>query len=434
MFSYPDIDQKILDIAIQKEAYLQPVFAKIDDISEANQYKVLSAFQKNKVAEADFNASSGYGYNELGRDTLERVYADVFHTEDALVRPQITCGTHALYLALSANLLPGDELLFLSGKPYDSLEKSIGITDSPLSLKEQGISYRIVDLKEAMPIAAEDADAFDNAVKSSQFDFDAIAGAVNEHTKIAYIQRSKGYVNRPSFCIDEIKEVIDFVKGIRSDIIVMVDNCYGEFTDVLEPSDVGADLTVGSLIKNPGGGLAPMGGYITGRAELIERCAFRLTAPGLGKEVGGSLGILKSLFHGLSLAPKVVSEALKNAHFAAAMFEHYGFSCAPSWNEKHGCIVEAIDFNDPEKLKTFCETIQAASYVDSYVRPEAWDMPGYQDQVIMASGAFISGSSIELSADGPMREPYTAFFQGGLTYEHGKYAILKALSNILQLI
>ncbi len=425
MFHYPDIDPSILEIAEQKEDELKPVFSKLEEISEANQFKILSAFQKNKVEEADFNPSSGYGYNELGREKLEKVYADVFHTEDALVRPQITCGTHALYLALSANLLPGDELLFISGKPYDSLEKSIGIADSPLSLKEQGISYKIVELTEA-------AYSSDPASKNaSLFHFAGIAEAICEKTKIVYIQRSKGYINRPSFCYEEMKEVISFVKEQKSDVIVMVDNCYGEFTDVNEPSDAGADLCVGSLIKNPGGGLAPMGGYIAGKEDLIERCAFRLTAPGLGKEVGGSLGSLKSMFQGLSLAPKVVSEALKNAHFAAAMFEHYGFQCAPKWNEKHGCIVEAIDMNDPEKLKIFCETIQAASYVDSYVRPEAWDMPGYQDQVIMASGAFISGSSIELSADGPMRPPYTVFFQGGLTYEHGKYAILKSLQNML---
>ena len=414
MFSYPDIDESILSAAKKAESDLEPVFARISEISEANQYKVLKAFQKNRVDEADFNTSSGYGYNELGRETLERVYADVFHTEDALVRPQITCGTHALYLALSANLLPGDELLFISGKPYDSLEKSIGITESPGSLKEQGISWKITDLR-----------------TDSSFDFDAISKAVSDRTRIVYIQRSKGYVNRRSFCFEELKEVIRFVKQIRSDLIVFVDNCYGEFTDVLEPSDAGADICVGSLIKNPGGGLAQMGGYIVGRADLIERCAFRLTAPGLGKEVGGSSGALKPMFQGLSLAPKVVCEALKNAHFAAAMFGQYGFPCSPSWNEKHGCIVEAIDFEDPEKLKIFCETIQASSYVDSFVRPEAWDMPGYQDPVIMASGAFVSGSSIELSADGPMRAPYTAFFQGGLTYEHGKYAILKSLQNLL---
>lgn len=414
MFQYPDIKPELIELAGRKEAELSEVFARLSDISEANQYKVLSAFQKNHVAEADFNQSSGYGYNELGREKLEQVYADIFHTEDALVRSQITCGTHALYLALSANLLPGDELLFISGKPYDSLEKSIGITESPMSLKEQGITHRIVELKEDF-----------------SFDFEAIKNALNENTKIVYIQRSKGYLNRPSFTCPQIAEAIRFVKEEKPEAILMVDNCYGEFTDLTEPTDHGADLCVGSLIKNPGGGLAPIGGYLTGRADLIERCAFRLTAPGLGKEVGGSLGTLKSFYQGLSLAPKVVCEALKNAHFAAAMFEHFGFPCLPKAGETHGCIVEAIDFNDPEKLRIFCETIQASSYVDSYVRPEAWDMPGYQDPVIMASGAFISGSSIELSADGPMRPPFTAFFQGGLTYEHGKYAILSALNRIL---
>lgn len=414
MFQYPDIDPELIRLAEEKEAELSGIFSEIADISEANQYKVLSAFQKNKIAEADFNTSSGYGYNELGREHLEQVYSDIFHTEDALVRSQITCGTHALYLALSANLLPGDELLFISGKPYDSLEKSIGITESPLSLKEQGITWKIIDLKEDFT-----------------FDFETISESINEKTKIVYIQRSKGYVNRPSFSVAQIAEAIQFVKEKKPEVLVMVDNCYGEFTDFSEPTDFGADICAGSLIKNPGGGLAPIGGYIAGKADLIERCAFRLTAPGLGKEVGGSLGSLKSFYQGLSLAPKVVGEALKNAHFAAAMFEHYGFHCLPASFEKHGCIVEAIDFEDPAKLKIFCETIQASSYVDSYVRPEAWDMPGYQDPVIMASGAFISGSSIELSADGPMRPPYTAFFQGGLTYEHGKYAVLKALQAII---
>ncbi len=413
MFHYPDIDEKLITLAETKEQELAEIYRKIEEISEANQYKVLSAFQKHRIAEADFNQSSGYGYGETGRENLERVYADIFHTEDALVRSQITCGTHALYLALSANLLPGDELLFVSGSPYDSLEKSIGIMDSPMSLKEYGITYRVVDLK-----------------ADGSFDLDRIAEAISPKTKIVYIQRSKGYVNRPSLSCEQIGEAARLVKGIRSDLIVMVDICYGEFTETQEPTDVGADLCVGSLIKNPGGGLAPIGGYIAGRADLIERCAFRLTAPGLGKEVGGSLGTLKSMYQGLSLAPKVVGEALKNAHFAAAMYEHFGFACAPASHETHHCIVEAIDMKDPEILRAFCETIQESSYVDSYVRPEAWDMPGYQDQVIMASGAFISGSSIELSADGPMREPYTVFFQGGLTYEHGKYAILKTLQRI----
>ena len=415
MFHYPDIDDAIITKAAQIEEELKEVFHRIDEISEANQYKVLSAFIKHKVCEADFNSGSGYGYNEVGREKLESVYADIFHTEDALVRPQITCGTHALFLALSAILLPGDEILFMSGAPYDSLEKSIGITDSPGSLKEHGISYRIVPMLEG-----------------AHFDFEAIRSNIRENTKIAYIQRSKGYVNRPSLSCEQIKEAVDFVRSIRDDIILFVDNCYGEFVEDKEPTDAGADICVGSLIKNPGGGLAPMGGYIAGRADLIERCAFRLTAPGLGKEIGGALGTLKSFYQGLSLAPKVVSEALKNAHFLAAMCEAYGFHASPSSQDVHHCIVEAIDFYDPEKVIAFCRAIQHSSYVDSYVTPEPWEMPGYNDPVIMASGAFMNGSSIELSADGPLREPYTVYYQGGLTYEHGKYAIMRALTEIMK--
>lgn len=415
MFHYPDIDEKIITRAEKVEEELTAVFKRIEEISEANQYKVLSAFIKHKVCEADFNSGSGYGYNEIGREKLEKVYADIFHTEDALVRPQITCGTHALYLALSAILLPGDEILFMTDSPYDSLEKSIGITNSPGSLKEHGISFQIVPMLEG-----------------AQFDFDTIRDAINEKTKIAYIQRSKGYVNRPSLSCAQIKEAVQFVKSIRNDIILFVDNCYGEFVETQEPTDVGADICVGSLIKNPGGGLAPMGGYITGSADLIERCAFRLTAPGLGKEIGGSLGTLKSFYQGLSLAPKIVAEALKNAHFLAAMCEAYGYSASPSSNDTHHCIVEAIDFGEPDKVIAFCRAIQHASYVDSYVVPVPWDMPGYNDPVIMASGAFMNGSSIELSADGPLRPPYTVYYQGGLTYEHGKYAIMRALSDIMK--
>lgn len=415
MFHYPDIDDSIITKAIQIEKDLTEVFRRIDDISEENQYKVLSAFIKNKVCEADFNSGSGYGYNEVGREKLEKVYADIFHTEDALVRPQITCGTHALFLALSAILLPGDEILFLSGAPYDSLEKSIGITDSPGSLKEHGVTYRIIPM-----------------LDGAKFDLEAIKENIRLNTKIAYIQRSKGYVNRPSLSCDQIKEAVSFVRSIRDDIILFVDNCYGEFVETNEPTDAGADICVGSLIKNPGGGLAPMGGYIAGRADLIERCAYRLTAPGLGKEIGGALGTLKSFYQGLSLAPKVVSEALKNAHFLAAMCEAYGFHASPSSKDVHHCIVEAIDFFDPDKVIAFCQAIQHASYVDSYVTPEPWEMPGYNDPVIMASGAFMNGSSIELSADGPLREPYTVYYQGGLTYEHGKYAIMRALTEIMK--
>ena len=413
MFNYPDINEEILKTAKKKETELSPVFKEIDDISEANQFKVLNAFRKNRVSEACFNSGSGYGYGEMGRETLERVYADIFHTEDALVRSQITCGTHAIYLALAANLLPGDEILFASGKPYDSLEMSVGITPSAGSLAESGVTNRIIDLKD-----------------NDSFDKEAITDAVNEHTKIIAIQRSKGYKDRRSFTPEEIGEVISCIKQSYPDIIIFVDNCYGEFVCETEPSDFGADLMAGSLIKNPGGGLAPTGGYIVGRTDLIERCSFRLTAPGLGKEVGSSLGTLRSFYQGLSLAPKITGQALKSAHFAAAMFEEYGYRVYPAPFEKHGCIVQAIDMLVPEKLNKFCAAIQKSSYVDSYVQPQGWDMPGYSDNVIMASGAFINGSSIELSADGPMREPYTVFFQGGLTYEHGKYAVMSALQEV----
>jgi len=402
-----------LEISETCEKELSQVFQEIDAISEANQYKVLQSFIKNRVAESDFFASSGYGYNELGREKLEKVYADIFHTEDALVRPQITCGTHALYLGLSAVLLPGDEILFASGKPYDSLEKSIGITDSPGSLKEQGVSYCIADL-----------------IQGAEFDFDRIRSLIKENTKVIYIQRSKGYSSRQSRSPEQIGEAIAYAKSVKHDLIAVVDNCYGEFTDTTEPTDFGADLCIGSLIKNPGGGLAPMGGYLAGKKDLIERCAYRLTAPGLGKEVGGSLGSLKAFYQGLSLAPSVTANAVKNAAFAASLFEKLGFHTSPASSQKHHCIVQTITLGDPDKISRFCCAIQGASYVDSYVRPEAWDMPGYADKVIMASGAFVNGSSIELSADGPLRDPYMVFFQGGLTYEHGKYAVMKAADAI----
>ena len=413
MFQYPDINKRILEISETCEKELSQVFQEIDAISEANQYKVLQSFIKNRVAESDFFASSGYGYNELGREKLEKVYADIFHTEDALVRPQITCGTHALYLGLSAVLLPGDEILFASGKPYDSLEKSIGITDSPGSLKEQGVSYCIADL-----------------IQGAEFDFDRIRSLIKENTKVIYIQRSKGYSSRQSRSPEQIGEAIAYAKSVKHDLIAVVDNCYGEFTDTTEPTDFGADLCIGSLIKNPGGGLAPMGGYLAGKKDLIERCAYRLTAPGLGKEVGGSLGSLKAFYQGLSLAPSVTANAVKNAAFAASLFEKLGFHTSPASSQKHHCIVQTITLGDPDKISRFCCAIQGASYVDSYVRPEAWDMPGYADKVIMASGAFVNGSSIELSADGPLRDPYMVFFQGGLTYEHGKYAVMKAADAI----
>lgn len=416
MFDYPEFDSELLSVAKKVEEDLQPVFKRIDDVSEANQYKVLNAFRKHRVAAHHFNSGSGYGYDESGRDILESIYADIFHTEDALVRPQITCGTHAIYLALSSLLLPGDELLYITGRPYDSLEMSIGIIDSAVSLKEFGISFDYAELKE-----------------DRYFDFDAIQARITDKTKVVAIQRSKGYRSRVSFNPEQIGEAISFVKSIKPDVIVFVDNCYGEFTWTTEPSDFGADVCAGSLIKNPGGGLALCGGYIAGRAELIERCAYRLTAPGLGKEVGVSLGTLRSFYQGLSLAPMIVANALKSAHFLAAMCEHYGFNTHPSSSDIHGCIVQTVDLETPENLTAFCSAIQSASYVDSHVRCEGSDMPGYSDQVIMASGAFVSGSSIELSCDGPMREPYTAYFQGSLTYEHGKYAILTAVNKLLKL-
>jgi len=413
LYHYPDISERIQKAAAEAEQQCLPVFREIEDVSEANQYKVLRSFIDNRVSESDFFASSGYGYNELGREKLERVYADIFHTEDALVRPQITCGTHALYLALSALLLPGDEILFLTGKPYDSLERSIGITPAPGSLSEIGVTYAISEL-----------------IDGEHFDLPRIRSLINERTRIIYIQRSKGYASRKSLSPEAIGEAITFAKNIKPDLIAFVDNCYGEFTSLSEPTDHGADICVGSLIKNPGGGLAPIGGYITGRADLIERCANRLTAPGLGKEVGGSLGVLKQFYQGLSLAPSVTANALKSAVFASFLFEKLGFCTSPAPGEAHHCIVEALTLKDPELVRKFCGAIQGASYVDSYVVPEGYDMPGYSDSVIMASGAFISGSSIELSADGPLREPYTVFFQGGLTYEHGRYALMKAADSI----
>ncbi len=393
-------------------AELEERFAGIDETAEYNQLKVLRAMQENRVSEACLLGTTGYGYNDIGRDTLEAVYASVFHTEDALVRPQITCGTHALALALISNLRPGDELLSPVGKPYDTLEEVIGIRDSIGSLKEYGITYRQVDL-----------------LPDGGFDYESIRQAVNEKTKLVTIQRSKGYQTRPTLSVDAIGELIAFLKGIRPDLICMVDNCYGEFVERREPTDLGADLCVGSLIKNPGGGLAPIGGYIAGRQKYVENAAYRLTSPGLGKEVGASLGILPQFYQGLFLAPSVTAGALKGAILAANLFERLGLSVIPDGKESRHDIIQAVTFRAPEGLIAFCEGIQAAAPVDSFVRPEPWDMPGYDSRVIMAAGAFVSGSSIELSADGPLKPPYTAYFQGGLTWPHAKFGILKALQH-----
>ncbi len=393
---------------------LKERFSVIDETAEYNQLKVLRAMQEHQVSEACLLGTTGYGYNDLGRDTLEEVYASVFHTESALVRPQITCGTHALALALMSNLRPGDELLSPVGKPYDTLEEVIGIRPSKGSLKEYGISYRQVDL-----------------LPDGSFDYDKIKENINERTRLVTIQRSKGYQTRPTLSVKRIGELIAFIKGIKPDVICMVDNCYGEFVEKCEPSDVGADMVVGSLIKNPGGGLAPIGGYIAGKKECVENAAYRLTSPGLGKEVGASLGILSAFYQGLFLAPTVTASALKGAIFAANVYERLGYHVVPNSTESRHDIIQAVEFGTPEGVIAFCQGIQAAAPIDSHVTPEPWDMPGYDAQVIMAAGAFVSGSSIELSADGPIKPPYAVYFQGGLTWQHAKFGIMKSLQMLL---
>ena len=389
-------------------------FAQIDKIAEYNQAKVIAAMQKNRVSAACFAGTTGYGYDDVGRDTLEKVYADVFHTEAALVRPHITCGTHALTVALSANLLPGDELLSPVGLPYDTLQEVIGIRKSPCSLAEYGVSYRQVDL-----------------LSDGTFDYDGIRAAINEKTKLITIQRSKGYATRPTFSVKQIGELIAFCKAIKPDVKVMVDNCYGEFVETIEPSDVGADMVVGSLIKNPGGGLAPTGGYICGTKECVDRCAYRLSAPGLGQEVGANLGLMVSLYQGFFMAPTVVAGAEKGAIFAANLYAPLGYKCVPGANEERHDIIQAVELGSEEAMIAFCCGIQAAAPVDSYATPLPWDMPGYENKVIMAAGAFVQGSSIELSADGPIRPPYAVYFQGGLTWAHAKLGILMSLQKMV---
>ena len=389
-------------------------FAAIDQIAEYNQAKVLSAFQKNRVSATCFAASSGYGYNDEGRDKLEQVYADVFHTEAALVRPHITCGTHALTIALSANLLPGDELLSPVGLPYDTLQEVIGIRPSPCSLAEYGVSYRQVDLLEG-----------------GAFDYEGIRNAINEKTKLITIQRSKGYATRPTFSVKQIGELIAFCKAIKPDVLVMVDNCYGEFVETIEPSDVGADMIVGSLIKNPGGGLASSGGYIAGTKKCIDRCAYRLSAPGLGQEVGANFGLMTSLYQGFFLSPTVTASAMKGAIFAANLYEPLGYPCVPNATESRHDIIQAVELGSEKAMIAFCKGIQAAAPVDSYADPIPGDMPGYESQVIMAAGAFVQGSTMELSADGPIRAPYAVYFQGGLTWQHAKIGMLMSLQKMV---
>ncbi len=413
MYEQLGIERKVLEFGKEIEGLLSERFAAIDETAEYNQLKVIKAMQDNRVSDIHFAATTGYGYNDLGRDTLEDVYASVFHTESALVRPNLISGTHALHVALSGNLRPGDELLSPVGKPYDTLEEVIGIRESAGSLKEYGVIYRQVDL-----------------LPDGSFDFDGIAAAVNEKTKLVTIQRSKGYATRPTLSVERIGQQIAFIKERKPDVICMVDNCYGEFVERMEPADVGADMMVGSLIKNPGGGLAPIGGYIVGRKDCIDRASYRLTAPGLGREVGASLGLNQSFYQGLFLAPTVVAGALKGAVFAANVYEKLGFSVVPNSTELRHDIIQAVTFGKPEGVIAFCQGIQAAAPVDSFVTPEPWAMPGYDAPVIMAAGAFVQGASIELSADGPIKPPYAVYFQGGLTWYHAKLGILMSMQKL----
>ena len=390
-------------------------FEEIDKNAEYNQMKVIKAMQDNKVAEMHLSGTTGYGYNDDGRDTLEKVYSDIFKTEDALVRPQIICGTHALNVALSSKLRPGEELLSPVGKPYDTMDEIIGIRPSKGSLAEYGITYAQVDL-----------------LPDGGFDYDGIKNAINERTKLVTIQRSKGYASRPTLSVERIGELISFIKGIKPDVICMVDNCYGEFVERIEPSEVGADMIVGSLIKNPGGGLAPCGGYIAGKKECVEQAAYRLSSPGLGKEVGATLGVNQSFYQGLFLSPVVVAGALKGAIFAANVYEKAGFVVRPDGSEPRYDIIQAVELGSADGLLAFCKGIQAAAPVDSFVTPEPWPMPGYDSDVIMAAGAFVQGSSIELSADGPLKEPYSVFFQGGLTWYHAKLGIMMSVQKMFE--
>ncbi|MQN00651.1 MAG: hypothetical protein DUD27_06540 [Lachnospiraceae bacterium] len=408
------IDKEVFELGERAESELKDRFDAIDKMAELNQIKVIEAMRKERVSYDCLNGTTGYGYGDVGRDTLEKVYADVFRGEDALVRPQITCGTHAISLALFSNLRPGDTFVSIAGKPYDTLDDVIGLNPCPGSLAEYGVKYRQADLK-----------------PDSSFDWDAIRSVIDDTTKIVEIQRSKGYATRKSFSVEEIGEATRFVKSIKPDVLVFVDNCYGEFVEDKEPLEAGADFMAGSLIKNPGGGLAPIGGYIVGKKECIENAANRLTSPGLGREVGASLNAMRDFYQGFFLAPTVTAAAEKGALFATKIFEGLGYNCIPKADEKRADIIQAVELKTPEGLCAFCEGIQAASPVDSYVKPEPWDMPGYSDKVIMAAGTFVSGASIELSADGPLREPYAAYFQGGLTYPHAKFGILMALQHLV---
>lgn len=410
-----NISKKLIDLCISTEEEVSAQFKKIDEVREYNQYKVLSSMQKHRLSDTHFNCSTGYGYGDAGRDTIDKVYADIFNAEDALVRPHIVSGTHALSLCLFGILRPGDELLAVTGKPYDTLDNIIGIKKTlPGCLKDMGVTYSQVDLTEA-----------------GKINYNEINRKITAKTKLVLIQRSTGYSWRPSLSLEDIEYTIKFIKIINPDVICMVDNCYGEFIDFKEPTEVGADIVAGSLIKNPGGGIAPTGGYVAGREQLVEMAASRLIAPGIGKECGATLGINRLFFQGLFLAPHVVSEAIKGAVFCSKLFSRLGFEVNPEFDARRSDIIQAIRFDSPEALIAFCQGIQKGSPVDSFVKPEPWDMPGYNDQVIMAAGGFVQGSSIELSADAPLRAPYIAYLQGGLTFDHVKIGIIFAIQNLI---
>lgn len=407
---------EVIEPIVRKiEEKLQEGFREVDAGVETNQFRVLKSFQENRVSDSHFIPSTGYGYDDIGRDTLEKIYAEVFGGEAGLVRPQIISGTHAISIALFGVLRPGDELLYITGKPYDTLEEIVGIRGSGVgSLKEYNIGYKTIDLKNNRGI-----------------DWEAVSNAITPSTKMIGIQRSKGYATRPSFTIEEIKEMIRFVKEIKPDVVVFVDNCYGEFVELEEPCHVGADLMAGSLIKNPGGGIAKTGGYIVGKKELVEACSYRMTSPGIGAEAGASLYSLQEMYQGFFLAPHVVGQALKGAMFTAAFLEELGMNTSPSWDAHRTDLIQSVQFDDKEKMIAFCQAIQYASPVNSHVTPYANYMPGYEDDVIMAAGTFIQGASIELTADGPIRAPYVAYVQGGLTYSHVKIAVCSAVDHLI---
>jgi cystathionine beta-lyase family protein involved in aluminum resistance len=412
-----NIKDNVKKFIAECEAEVKDIYGDIDTIAEYNQYKVLKAMQENRLSDAHFNWNTGYGYNDMGRETIEQIYADIFKAEDAIVRPLIVNGTHALTLCITGLLFGGDHMISIAGKPYDTLDAVIGINDSyPGNLKNQGVEYTQIDL-----------------LDSGEFNKEEIKKSIKNNTKMIYIQRSSGYSWRKSLTINDIEDIIKFVKDIKEDLIVMIDNCYGEFLDKKEPIEVGADIMAGSLIKNPGGGLALAGGYIVGKRDLIELVSFKMTSPGIGKECGLMFGQTRSMLQGLFMAPTVVSGAIKGAILCARTYEKLGFEVNPSFNDYRSDIIQSIKFKEDKLLIEFCRSIQFAAPVDSFVTCEPWDMPGYDSPVIMAAGAFVQGSSIELSADGPIRAPYIAYFQGGLTYFHSKYGVMKSVDHLLEL-